>query len=146
MKKNKERMEFTQDIKKRFEILRNKVGDYKPEVFDSLEKKFLELCTHRVFRQLVNKDLRENKCPATEWLKANEYPVTEAEKIVLRLFNTLTKDSAKQFFHLIHNYLFKLKNSMVFQGKCRRMDKTGFNSIEIFLEKNKFSPVYKDSV
>jgi len=35
----------------------------------------------RVFRQLVNKDLRENKCPATEWLKANEYPVTEAEKI-----------------------------------------------------------------
>lgn len=137
-------MEDLKEFKKRFESLRAIVGDYRPEVFEHLEKRFYELyLKEKRFRYFINNDLQEGKCPVREWVGAHSYPVNKDEKEFLQFFAELQEDSAKEFLTLMRRYLFKLKNSQAFKEQCKRQEKGGFNSIDLWMDKYNYTPVFK---
>jgi hypothetical protein len=136
--------DMTEVIKKEFERLKTEVGTYRPEAFEYLEKRFLEIYKFDTcgFRRWTNKKIRAGECPASEWLQINYYPVTKLEVELLNFFNMLTEKSKKKYLDLFRKYLFKLKNSGIFREKCNRVSKQGFNPFGIWMDKNNFNPVF----
>lgn len=143
----KKRKEYIRDLEERFKALKDEIGDYRPEQFEYLEKRFYELSKVDKFRfrQFCIDSIKKGKCPVREWVKANNYPVTIFEKEFLQFCNALTEDSARTFLILMRRHLFMLKNSKVFKEKCERLNQCGGNSFLIWLEKYKFEPVFKSA-
>jgi len=66
------------------------------------------------------------------------------ENILLNYVRLLTEESKYRFCTLLHQYVFKLKNSKSFREKCARQDISGFNSFAIWMEKHNFSSSFKN--
>ena len=150
MTKNKSQTEYKELIKNQFKTLKSEVGDYRPEAFDHLERRFFELYDYKHkciigFKKWTRKMIKNGENPAKDWLKIHFYPITVNEKKCLQFLYLLTESSAKKYVDLLHNYFFMIKNSESFQKKCKRLRKQGFNSLAIWLEKHKFYPVFKEA-
>jgi hypothetical protein len=133
------KINYLKEFRERFDMLRAEVGDYKPEIFEHLEKRFYECWennkSHRIF---VKRDLKSGKCPIREWLKAHYYPSGEFQKEFCQCVDSLPEATAKKFLDITKKYLFKLKNSKSFRDHCNRIDKHGGNSLLEWFNKYKF--------
>lgn len=136
---------YLKEIRARFDAVRAEVGDYKPEAFEYLEKRFYELYEDSRWRFFVKKDLKEGRCPVKRWIECNYYPKDRNEKMFLEAANLLTEDSGKIFSDLMSKYLFKLENSKAFREYCERLRKYGFNSLAVWMDKNGFEPAFKQA-
>lgn len=138
-----------EDMKSRFEAMRVEVGDFDPTAFARIEADFMKWVTagpliFKNFRFVIDWHLKKGECPVRSWLKLHNYPITEGEVFVLKMFRVLTEESAKTFFNLMNQYRFRAKNSAIFRNKCDQQEKLGLNPFGVWLfEKNHFNPVFK---
>lgn len=63
---------------------------------------------------------------------------------ILNNVRLLTEESKYRFCTLLHQYVFKLKNSKSFREKCARQCISGFNPFAIWMEKHNFNLSFKN--
>lgn len=134
-------------FEREIERLRSEIGDYRPEAFEHITKRFIELYrTENLFRRYARKDFEAGKCPVKEWLSAHNYPTSNYQVQLLRFFNMLTAKSQEQYIDILKKYLFKLKNSEIVRKKNERLRKQGVNPFALWMARNNFKPVFRDNV
>jgi hypothetical protein len=107
-------MKGLEEARKCFELLRNEVGDFKPEAFNYLENRFCErFKTENTFRKWCNEEIRSGNNPAKKWLKLHYYPIDETMKKILQLFSELTEESKNDFLILLRRCVLLSHNSSI---------------------------------